>query len=179
MATAFTHALVGVALTPALPASVPRLRAALLLAGLSVLPDADVLAFAADISYGHPLGHRGFTHSLLFAAGLGFGVAWLAFRRPPRLTRDWWRLAALLALATASHGVLDALTDAGRGVGFLIPLDDRRFFFPWRPLQASPIGIQAFFSGPAREILWDEVRWVWLPVLGVLAIRGLIVRRSR
>jgi len=179
LATVFTHALVGVALTPALPSSVPQLRGALLLVGLAVLPDADVLAFAADIPYGHPLGHRGFTHSLLFAAGMGFGVAWIACRHSPRLARDWWKLAGLLALATASHGFLDALTDAGRGVGFLIPLDDGRYFFPWRPLGTSPIGVQAFFSGPVREILWNEFRWVWLPVLALLALRGLVVRRTR
>jgi inner membrane protein len=32
-----------------------------------MLPDADVLAFKPGVAYGNIFGHRGFTHSLLFA----------------------------------------------------------------------------------------------------------------
>ncbi|MBF3317482.1 metal-dependent hydrolase, partial [Leptospira borgpetersenii serovar Hardjo-bovis] len=41
----------------------------LLFAGvvLAMLPDADVLAFKFGVAYGNVFGHRGFTHSLLFA----------------------------------------------------------------------------------------------------------------
>ena len=97
----------------------------------------------------------------------------------PRFGRDWWRLAGLLALATASHGVLDAFTDAGLGVGFFIPFDDVRVFFPWRPLATSPIGVEAFFRGPALRILGNEVLWVWLPasVLGAALAATLWLRR--
>ncbi len=37
----------------------------------AVLPDLDVLAFRLDIPYGHDFGHRGFSHSLLFALLIG------------------------------------------------------------------------------------------------------------
>jgi inner membrane protein len=59
----------------------------LLLAGCvgSILPDVDVLAFAFGIPYEHPLGHRGFTHSLFFAvlaALLGASMFRVLRRRP-------------------------------------------------------------------------------------------------
>src|SRR4051812_12998583 len=52
----------------------------------SVLPDADSIGFHAGVPYGALWGHRGMTHSLLFAAVLAAALA-LAFRRrlpPPR-----------------------------------------------------------------------------------------------
>ena len=52
-----------------------------------------------------------------------------------------------LFMATASHGVLDAMTDGGSGVAFLAPFDDTRYFLPWRPIPVSPIGVSRFFSG--------------------------------
>ena len=176
MATAFTHALVGGLLAGAAPERLPRARLVLAGALLAVLPDLDVVAFRIDIPYGHPLGHRGVSHSLLFAAGLGaLGAAAVMGARVR--TRDGLVAAALLALATASHGFLDAFTDAGRGVGFLIPLSDARFFFPWRPLATSPVSVEAFFQGRALPILWNEMVWVWLPALALAALASLARRR--
>ncbi len=48
---------------------------------LPMVPDADVLAFKFGIPYAAMLGHRGLSHSLVFAAGLGLGVAALTYRR--------------------------------------------------------------------------------------------------
>jgi inner membrane protein len=45
----------------------------------SVLPDIDVIGFHFGIRYGDFWGHRGFTHSLLFAAILAAFVAILEF----------------------------------------------------------------------------------------------------
>jgi inner membrane protein len=56
-------------------------------------------------------------------------------------------LFTYLFLATASHGVLDAMTDGGLGVAFFSPFDNRRYFLPWRPIVVSPISIARFFSG--------------------------------
>jgi inner membrane protein len=101
------------------------------LCALSMLPDADVAAFALGIPYSHPWGHRGATHSLLFAAVAG-ALAALLIRRP--------RLAPLLIAVIASHALLDALTDGGLGVALLWPFTDRRYFFPLRPIPVAPIG---------------------------------------
>ena len=129
MPSVFTHVVVGGALAGASPA--PRLRLALVLAVLSALPDADVIGLRLGIPYGHPLGHRGFTHSIAFALLCGGVTPWLAGRPWRSGERRGWQLAALGFLATLSHGVLDAFTNGGLGVGFLIPLSAERFFFPW------------------------------------------------
>ena len=132
-----------------------------------------MVGFALGIPYEHPLGHRGLTHSLPFALLAGVVAAALFFRGLGLLSQRWWCVAGLLVLGTASHGLLDAFTDAGLGVGFLVPFSNSRWFFPWRPLATSPLSVQAFFGGPALAILANEVIWVWLP-LGA----GLLLRRA-
>ena len=49
----------------------PALVSMLLWSGLSMLPDADVIGFALGVRYGAPWGHRGATHSFVFAIALG------------------------------------------------------------------------------------------------------------
>jgi membrane-bound metal-dependent hydrolase YbcI (DUF457 family) len=55
----------------------------LLLAGVaaSVVPELDVVAFRLGIPYADDLGHRGFTHSLLFAAFVALAAACWRKRR--------------------------------------------------------------------------------------------------
>ena len=81
------------------------------------------MAFALDIPYAHPLGHRGLTHSLPFALLAG----WLASRVGFGEARNvaWIAISASMA----SHGLLDALTNGGLGVGLLLPFSGERFFF--------------------------------------------------
>ena len=55
---------------------------------VAILPDADVIAFSLDIPYSHPLGHRGFSHSLLFALIVSLLVGLAVFRRPARFSRS-------------------------------------------------------------------------------------------
>lgn len=103
---------------------------------LALLPDADVVAFTLGIPYGAPWGHRGATHSLAFALATSAIVAGCAWRR----SRAPLRTGALALVAIGSHGLLDALTDGGRGVALAWPLTDERFFAPMRPLPVAPIG---------------------------------------
>lgn len=90
MPTIVTHAAVPLCLGLGLGSKViPR---GLLLAGmgLAMLPDADVLAFKFGVAYGDVLGHRGFTHSLLFAFVVPLLVAWLGHKRfKASLARCW------------------------------------------------------------------------------------------
>jgi inner membrane protein len=104
---------------------------------LSMLPDADVIAFAFGIAYEDPWGHRGASHSLLVAAALGSVAAAAApDLRLPRI-RTWLLATTVLA----SHGLLDTLTDGGLGCALLWPFDLTRYFAPWRPIPVSPIGL--------------------------------------
>lgn len=173
MATVFTHALVGAAIGHTTAGSLPRVRLGIACALAAMLPDADVVAFRLGIAYEHPLGHRGLSHSLLFAAVVGPALGWGLFRPHPA----WPRAATALGLALASHGFFDALTDGGLGVGFLLPFVDERYFFPVRPLAVSPIRIDSFLSWRGVRVLFWEFVVVWLPILaGALALRW---RRQR
>jgi hypothetical protein len=75
-----------------------------------------------------------------------------------------------LFLAMASHGVLDALTKGGLGVAFFAPFSERRYFFPIRPLEVSPLSIRPFLTSRGLAILVNEMRWVWAPSIAVAAI---------
>jgi inner membrane protein len=144
--------------------------------GCSILPDADVIAFPFGVAYGDLLGHRGVTHSLLFAALLSVAVT-LAFRG------DRWRghrlrVAFFLFVVTASHGLLDACTNGGLGVAFFAPFSAERFFFPARPIAVSPIGT-AFFTAYGWHVMQSELAWVWLPSLAVAAAAMVVRVRQR
>ena len=171
MTTLISHPLPVLALGLALGPRVVPPR--LLLAGLlfTLLPDADVLAFRLGIAYADAFGHRGFSHSLLFAGLTGMLGALCC--RP--LGCGPLRAFAWIALASASHSLLDAATDGGLGVAWLWPWSEQRFFLPWRPIEVSPF-VRGFFSARGLEVLLSEARWVWLPCLG-LALGGIALRR--
>jgi inner membrane protein len=171
VASVLSHAAVPLAVSVALgPTRVsPALTAAACAA--SVLPDVDALGFLTGIPYGHPLGHRGFTHSIVFAVLVGAAAA--LFCRPLQATP--LAAFAIVFLATASHGVLDAMTTGGLGVAFFSPFSNRRYFFPWRVLVVSPIGVAPFFSSWGLRVLRSEAVWIWLPCVAV-ASAGATIR---
>ena len=76
----------------------------------------------------------------------------------------------LLFVITASHGVLDAMTNGGLGVAFFSPFNTRRYFFPWTPIEVSPIGAGGFFSARGWDVIWSEIMWIWGPALVLGAI---------
>ncbi|MFV3331655.1 metal-dependent hydrolase [Pseudomonas sp. NY15437] len=172
MTTLITHPLPVLAVGLALGSGVipPRLLLAGLLA--ACLPDLDVVAFKLGIAYHDAFGHRGFSHSLLFAACLGvLGAAGCRLLGSGPLKAGLW-----IGLATASHSVLDAMTDGGLGVAWFWPWSQQRYFLPWHPIEVSPIGLSRFFSPRGLEVVISEARWVWLPCLGG-ALAGIGVRR--
>ena len=72
---------------------------------------------------------------------------------------------------TASHGVLDAMTDGGLGIAFFAPFDNGRYFLPWTPIKVSPIEITAFFTVRGLQVLRSELVWIGIPVgLWILGI---------
>lgn len=140
----------------------------------SVVPDLDAIGFRFGVHYGDFLGHRGFTHSLVFAALLA-GLMALVFRNVTGINRV--SLFLYIFIATASHGLLDAMTNGGLGVAFFSPFDNQRYFLPWRPIRVSPIAISRFFSLRAVGILKTELVWIWLP--GAIFALTVIFLRSR
>jgi len=176
MASAISHAVVASAISAAWYR--PRVGKFVWMAGIacSVIPDVDVIGFRFGIHYGDFWGHRGFTHSVVFAALLaGILSVAIPFRRS-QIHRA--SLFAYLFLATASHGVLDAMTNGGLGVAFFSPFDNQRYFFPWRPILVSPIGVTRFFSHRGLMVLQSEILWIWLPSMLLIAL-FVIWRRAK
>ena len=203
MPSIITHAAVPLALWCA--ADRGRIPAWLLAAGVAaaMLPDADVLAFVLHIPYADAFGHRGASHSLLFAGvlsvvaamwaffgsgrpwsaqhGPGSGRPWSAASRQPRLAPTMARptvastvqAAVFVFICAASHPLLDAMTSGGLGVALAWPWSEQRFFAPWRPIRVSPFAPQ-FFSARGLATLLSELRWVWLPLAGAVVAWKLI-----
>ncbi len=162
MASLITHALLGAALGQAAKPSGLKNRAFPAICLLcSMLPDIDIIGFRFGVHYGDLWGHRGMTHSLLFAAIVAAIVAVTI----SDTVREGWKSGFLLFLITASHGALDAMTNGGLGVAFFSPFDPTRYFFPWRPIAVSPIGAGRFFSARGIHVLWTEIIWLWGPIL--------------
>jgi inner membrane protein len=141
-------------------------------AAASMLPDADVLAFRFGIPYAAQFGHRGFTHSLAFAAAVAI-VGGLGHRA---LRAGFFTSACFLFAATASHPLLDAFTDGGLGAALLWPFSPERFFAPLRPIHVAPLSWKALFSARGVAVIASELEWVWLPC-AALAV-GLTCLRS-
>ena len=222
MASGFSHAVAALSIgTCFYRPGMPK-RVWLAGAFCSVLPDIDVAGFHFGVRYADFWGHRGFTHSLLFAALLATLVTFLAFRRAPSVipngvlgernpgwhptlarslrrsavdppkffsafkplpsalprTRLLW-IWTYLFLATASHGFLDAMTDGGLGVAFFSPFNNARYFFPWRPIRVSPIGLNRFFTERGLDVLQGELLWIWLPSALLAAFAWFCQRRRR
>ena len=153
----------------------------LLLAGLvcSVLPDVDVVGFMMKVSYGDTMGHRGASHSLLFAGCMGMLCALIA---------PWLRCKRFIAfltgfLAVTSHTALDAATNGGLGVAVFWPWDNTRYFLPWQPIEVSPLSLKRFLSAKGTRVMLSELTWVWLPCLGlallIFSLRKSLARKTK
>jgi inner membrane protein len=134
------------------------------------IPDADVISFSLGIPYEAFFGHRGFFHSLTFAAILAAVVVHWEFHDRQPFSRPWWGMFGFFFLIIGSHGVLDALTDGGLGIALFSPFYTIRYFFPWTPIMVAPIGIVGFFSDYGLEVLLNEAKWVWLPTTALLVL---------
>ncbi|EMK00490.1 MULTISPECIES: metal-dependent hydrolase [unclassified Leptospira] len=171
MATIFSH--------PAVPISLffffgkKRIPVLLAIFGIffSVLPDFDVVAFKFGIPYESDWGHRGFTHSILFALVMSCIVAFFKIK----LKVSWLTLFSFLFVSTVSHGVLDAMTTGGLGVGFLIPWSSERTFFEFRPIRVSPIGPRNFFTARGWVVIQSELLYIWIPAI-LVSIVGIGIR---
>ncbi len=174
MASAFSHAVVALAVGKAFQNKELSWRELSLGALCSVVPDLDVMGFPLGIQYSDMWGHRGLTHSVLFAALLAWILVALWYRAKPAAAMTGVFL--YFFFCTASHGVLDAMTNGGLGVAFFSPFDTTRYFFPVRPILVSPIGVSEFFSAYGARILASEAAWIWLPSCAALIVLRIIQR---
>ncbi len=172
MASVFGHSMVGVTLVKLFASKQTRLLLLLAVAS-TILPDIDVLAFNFGIPYSHPFGHRGFTHSVLFAIIWALLLMWI-FGKKDKVV--WF---IVIFLSTISHGILDAMTSGGKGVGFLIPFNNERFFFPFRDIKVSPIGIEKFFSEWGLQVLISEFKYIFIPCILLIFVRFIFQKSKK
>lgn len=141
-----------------------------------MIPDADVIGYSFGVERGSMFAHRGFTHSIAFALVFGAIVAFFVHKfLPTNLTLI--KLFVYFSLVTFSHSFLDMLTNGGPGVALFAPLSNQRFFFPWRPVEVSPIGV-GFFSRRGLIVIFSEIIWVWLPAF-LFFLLAIIIRKIR
>ena len=178
MPTVFSHAIAGTAIGAVLVAGPARVPLWALGALCAVVPDLDVISLYLGLPYDHVLGHRGLSHSLLFAAGLA-SVMTAVVRRARLASGSSPRLWAFFFLATASHGLLDAMTSGGLGIAFFAPFSDTRYFLPWQPIVVSPLSIHGFFSRHGLVVMRSELGWIWLPAVLVFLVGLALPRRRR
>jgi inner membrane protein len=160
MASAPSHAVFALALGAWLAPRPQQRRTLLLGAILAMLPDIDAVGYWLGVPTHSLIGHRGLTHSIAFALSVGLAAGWWWSRKATPVPRS--RLMLYLVAAMLSHGMLDALTNGGPGIAFFAPFT-ARYFFPFRPIAVSPIGVQGVFGERGLLILASEARWILLP----------------
>ena len=144
----------------------------------STLPDLDVIGYRwLYIPYYDFFGHRGFFHSPFFAAILGLLIACTFYRKEGLFSKQWWKYFLYFFILTASHGILDALTNGGLGIALLSPFTNSRYFFPWTPLEVSPLSIKGFLSQLGLVVFMSELIWIWVPCF--LIIVFLKIKRRK
>jgi inner membrane protein len=179
MASAFAHAMAAVALGKTYPQKYTSPKFWLLGMLGTIIPDADVVMFKFGVPYEHMFGHRGFSHSLVFAVILGVIFTALFYRSIKLSSKQGLLFILFFTLCTASHILLDALTNGGLGVAVFAPFDNTRYFLPWRPIQFSPIGVGNFLSEWGWRVIKSELVWVGLPTAVYLLLTSILKRKYK
>lgn len=174
MASVFSHIAIPIALKIAGRKNTIPWRLLFLGMFLSVAPDLDSIAFKFGIAYESQWGHRGFTHSIVFAVIVAIlcstASKWL-FSKPKTVF-------FFAFLSMVSHTFLDALTNGGLGVAVFWPFTSERYFLPWQVIEVSPISISRFFTDRGLAVLSSELIYIWLPCLSVAGVLYLLRGRK-
>jgi len=175
MPTVFTHSAVPLAMGLALGRkTAPR---KLICAGVaaSILPDMDILTFYLGVPLSHEFGHRGFSHSILFAAIAALIGSYFLKKFRISSTTSF----IFLFLSILSHGCLDAITNGGHGIAFFWPWSTARYFMPYRFIQVSPIYWKRIFTSRLPAALISELFWVWMPLISSGLLIAALRKHSR
>lgn len=170
MPSIITHAVGAYFVNQSIFAKETTWKIALCVVVSAMIPDADFIGFKLGIPYDSLFGHRGFTHSFVFALlwSIMLYVIFFYQKINPFL------IITILFIATISHPVLDAMTSGGEGVAFFSPFSNHRYFFPYRPIKVSPLGISRFFSERGFLVLKSEILFVWIPSFALFLVAKYI-----
>lgn len=179
MPTIFTHSLVGLGIGKIFSIDKLPKRFWILSFVCPSLPDLDYFGISLlGIPHLHILGHRGITHSFVFAAILGTVISLVFFRNNDMRPHLRLILIVYFSLIISSHGLLDGLTDGGNGVAYFAPFDNGRYFLPFRPIEVSPF-IEGFFSKRGLSVILNEILLIWIPISAVVIAKKVIKRVTR
>ena len=143
------------------------------------LPDIDMIGYYLGIPYDHLFGHRGISHSIFFALLIGFVVYFLFFRKENLSRSKSLIIFIYFSFITMSHGLLDMLTDATHGIPFFAPLDNTRYFFPYRPINAPSLDVEYFLREQLLEVLVGEVILISISVVGLVLFNLLLKKLNK
>jgi inner membrane protein len=157
MPTIFSHSISGLAISSLSEKKTSKIKYYSFVILSACIPDFDIIAFKFGIAYEDIFGHRGISHSILFALVYSFLVVKIFFAKD-----NFFKLGSIFFLITISHGLLDMFTNGGLGVCLACPFNSERLFFDLRPILVSPIG-KHFFSERGLLVLQSEFFWIWIP----------------
>jgi len=171
--TIITHSVVAACAVHSFESKKETLKFWILSIACSSLPDLDVIGYRwLYIPSYEFFGHRGFFHSPSFAALLSILIVCIFYCQEGLFSKAWWKYALYFFVLTASHGLLDALTNGGNGIALLSPLTNERYFFPWTPIEVSPLGIKGLLSQRGLTVLTSELLWIGVPsILAIILMR--------
>ena len=163
MASVFGHAISAIGIGKLFPKAEMTRKVYVLGVISSMLPDLDVIGFEFGLQWESMWSHRGFTHSFFFAGVWAMLLIFIYHRKKAKQVK--YQLGSYYFVTTASHGLLDAMTNGGNGITFFAPFSAERYFLPWEVIQVSPLGISNFFSKWGVEVLKSEFIYIVLPSL--------------
>lgn len=169
MATIISHSIVGGTLAYLAPLDKKSKLFVFLMCFLPIVPDFDYLGFVLKIPYNSFWGHRGFTHSILFCFIFSCLSLFIGYKK--LASKQSITIFLLYFMAMLTHPLLDAMTNGGLGVAFYSPYNLTRYFFPWRPIEVSPLGAH-FFSERGLVVLISEFFWIMLPCMALILFKA-------
>lgn len=164
MPTNITHAIPAIALGLGIGKKVIPLKVMLTAALISSIPDFDMIGTRyLGVPWDSIYGHRGYTHSIVFAILIAFIAAKF-------FNRDAFNKNFLFfSFCMLSHGFLDLCNDGGLGVALLWPLSDYRYHGLVHPIMNVNVSFRSLYlSTKGLPVFLSEVIWVWLPFLCIL-----------
>lgn len=178
MASIFSHAIAASALGSVNTPQKRKLKYVFFGICCAIFPDMDVITLYLGVPYDHPFGHRGFFHSLFWAYLQGLFIVRIFYHEYTFMSWNALRTGFYFFCCGVSHSLLDAMTTGGRGVAFFAPFENSRYFLPWRPIEVSPLDINAFFGEWGIRVLQSEFYYVVIPSV-ILAAGMTLYRRFR
>lgn len=176
MPTLIGHSIIAFGLINFRPQVPDLLKIILLSLICACIPDVDVIGFRFGIHYSDALGHRGFSHSLLFALLFSFCIVHFFYRSCYQNKFQFVHHLYYFFIVTCSHGLFDAMTDGGKGVGFFIPFNEERYFLPFRPIPVCSFDVMALFTSYGLQILQSELKFILFISL-ILFVAGFYWRK--